>query len=688
MADISGGLRSPGFRNEIALLVAAVVLFVIAMLGVLFSQTAVKRGNQWQTQTLDWRQSAAAIAAQGSAVAGGAKPDFRQISQQVAVADRSLAVLSGGNAEVAGYALPGALRPQLDEAASQWTRVKSQAQAIAAAQPAIDGSVEAVNSVADIASQALTRYERVAERLASRDAPSAQILLVAGQMTRLERITNLARDVAAGPATRTEASRQLESEVQTFVRSNDLLLGEGADGLPSLMRDAQADGLMRATGEDFAAAVSAVSRLRANDADLVRVAEAASALPKSVAGLDSALASLDSSLAARATGGGLRGILVFGAGIAAALLFIAFMYHSYRNAQQRQAFSEDRDNRQQGAILNLLDEITNLADGDLTVDVTVTEDFTGAIADSINYTVDTLRRLVGTINNTSVEIAAAATSTQDTAQKMNQASERQAREITNVTTVITQTAESLTQVASRAEQIAQDAANSVEVAHNGAVTVGRTINGMTAVREQIQETAKRIKRLGESSQEIGNIIEFINDIAEQTNTLALNASIQAAMAGEAGRGFAVVADEVQRLAERAGSATRQIETLVKTIQADTTEAIISMERSTGTVVSGARSAEEAGQALTRIETTSTEVARLIQDIASAARSQSAQATRIAGQMQAIREIAVQTSGSSGQTARAVGELTNLSEKLRESVAGFKLPSDVSLMTSIDLSNVA
>jgi twitching motility protein PilJ len=196
---------------------------------------------------------------------------------------------------------------------------------------------------------------------------------------------------------------------------------------------------------------------------------------------------------------------------------------------------------------------------------------------------------------------------------------------------------------------------------------------MAALREQIQDTSKRIKRLGESSQEIGNIIEFINDIAEQTNTLALNASIQAAMAGEQGRGFAVVADEVQRLAERAANATRQIENLVKTIQADTNEAIISMERSTTNVVSGAKSAEEAGQALTKVETSSQELSRLIQEISVSARTQSAASTKIAGTMQVIREIAVQTSGSAGQTANAVGELNVLSEKLRESVAGFKLP---------------
>jgi len=287
--------------------------------------------------------------------------------------------------------------------------------------------------------------------------------------------------------------------------------------------------------------------------------------------------------------------------------------------------------------------------------------------------VQTLRELVGTINATSAEIVSAAASTQGLSRQMNEASVRQAREIVATTFAAPQTSQSLQEVASRAEQLSSHAQQSIAVAHNGASTVGRTIQNMAALRDQIQDTAKRIKRLGESSQEIGNITELINDIAEQTNTLALNASIQAAMAGDAGRGFAIVADEVQRLAERATSATRQIENLVRTIQADTNEAIISMERSTANVVAGAQSAEEAGQALTQIESSSHELSTLMQDISLSARSQSGEATRIAEAMQGIREIAVQTSTSAQKTATAVGELNTLSDKLRESVAGLKLP---------------
>lgn len=333
----------------------------------------------------------------------------------------------------------------------------------------------------------------------------------------------------------------------------------------------------------------------------------------------------------------------------------------------------DREARQQQAILRLLDEITNLANGDLTVDVTVTEDFTGAIADSINYTVQTLRGLVGTIEHTAVDIAASAAGTQAIASRVQAASGQQSEEITAASTAITATSESLRAVATRAEAIALDADSSVQVARSGAGTVGRTIHNMATLREQIQDTAKRIKRLGESSQEIGDIIEVINDIAEQTNTLALNASIEAAKAGDAGRGFQLVAVEVQQLAEHASQSTRQIETLIKTIQADTNEAVTSMERSTANVIAGAQSAEEAGQALTRIEASSLELARSIEGIAVAARGESAAATRIADTMLSVRLLAMQTSDSATEASEAVGALNTLSGKLRESVAGFTLP---------------
>src|SRR5205085_6522208 len=253
--------------------------------------------------------------------------------------------------------------------------------------------------------------------------------------------------------------------------------------------------------------------------------------------------------------------------------------------------------RNQEAILRLLDEMGSLAEGDLTVKATVTEEITGAIADSINFAIEALRSLVTTINETAVQVAAAAQETQATAMHLAEAAEHQAQHITSASAQINSIASSIDQVSKNSAESADVAQRSVQIAAKGAEVVRQTIQGMDNIRDQIQETSKRIKRLGESSQEIGSIVELINDIAEQTNILALNAAIQAASAGEAGRGFAVVADEVQRLAERASNATKRIEALVQTMQSDTNEAVSSMEQTTAEVVAGARLAEDAGTAL-------------------------------------------------------------------------------------------
>ncbi len=332
-----------------------------------------------------------------------------------------------------------------------------------------------------------------------------------------------------------------------------------------------------------------------------------------------------------------------------------------------------QNEKSQEAILTLLDEMGDLADGDLTVSATVTEDVTGAIADSINYTIEALRNVVISINQTSERVAASAQETRATAMHLAEASEHQADQITSASGAIKKMAETIDQMSSDANESAEVAQHSVEIASKGADTVRRTILGMDNIREQIQETSKRIKRLGESSQEIGDIVEIIDDIADQTNILALNAAMQAAMAGEAGRGFAVVADKVQRLAERSSNATKQIEALVKTIQADTSEAVSSMESTTKEVVAGAKLAEDAGDALMEIENVSTHIAEVTQKIASSAQQQTSSATKIDETMSVIQEITTQTLDGTNQTATSIGMLAGLADELRESVAGFRLP---------------
>jgi len=362
-------------------------------------------------------------------------------------------------------------------------------------------------------------------------------------------------------------------------------------------------------------------------------------------------------------------------GVALLMLVGLAVMHSKTAVFERASREQTEQNeRNQQAILRLLDELGSLADGDLTVEATVTEDITGAIADSINYAIEKLRELVATINETAIMVDSAAKSTASTATHMARAAETQTREIAAATESIVSMAGSIEEVSGNAERSSDVARHSVEVAHKGGEAVRRTIDGMNTIRETIQETSKRIKRLGESSQEIGNIIELINDIAEQTNILALNASIQASMAGEAGRGFAVVADEVQRLAERSTNATKQIEVLVRTIQSDTNEAVVSMERSTTDVVGGALLAENAGAALDEIEQVSNQIANLVQNISGSARQQAGSAADVTRRTTKLKEISDQTGKATTATAASISKLSELASQLRQTVAGFTLPS--------------
>ncbi len=344
-----------------------------------------------------------------------------------------------------------------------------------------------------------------------------------------------------------------------------------------------------------------------------------------------------------------------------------------RETRKQLTEQASQNERNQAAILQLLDEIADLAEGDLSIHASVTENFTGAIADSINFAIDQMRGLVSNINHLSVQVARAASETQSTASNLASAAENQAREIGAASQAINEMAVSIDQVSSNAAESAAVADRAVEIANKGADVVQDTITGMDTIRSQIQETSKRIKRLGESSQEIGDIVSLINDIADQTNILSLNAAIQASMAGDAGRGFAVVADEVQRLAERSSAATKQIAALVKTIQTDTNEAVISMEQTTSEVVNGAKRAQDAGVALEEIENVSTSLAELIQNISNAARQQAASAGHVSNTMNVIQEITAQTVSATEQTASSIGKLAKMANEMRESVEGFKLP---------------
>jgi twitching motility protein PilJ len=363
-----------------------------------------------------------------------------------------------------------------------------------------------------------------------------------------------------------------------------------------------------------------------------------------------------------------------------ALAILSLMAKVYLDDSARRT-TEAEDSRQetervnrtnQDAILRLMNELGDLADGDLTVTATVSEDITGAIADSINYTIEELRVLVGRINDAAGRVTSATEIAQQTSAELLAAAEKQSEEIQDAGRSALDMARQMNQVSSNANQSAQVARQSLAAAEKGAVAVQDSIKGMNEIREQIQETSKRIKRLGESSQEIGEIVELISDITEQTNVLALNAAIQAASAGDAGRGFTVVAEEVQRLAERSAEATKQIAAIVKTIQTDTQDAVSAMEQSTQGVVEGAKLSDAAGQALAEIGDVSQMLAGLIENISTDTQKQAQSATGVASKMQDILRVTEQATAGTQRTAEAVGELAALATELKGSVAGFKV----------------
>jgi len=364
-------------------------------------------------------------------------------------------------------------------------------------------------------------------------------------------------------------------------------------------------------------------------------------------------------------------LAIFFAALAlAALLLLGVI--NLQTAQRRAEEAAQENQRNQDAILRLLNEMGDLAEGDLTVQATVTEDITGAIADSVNYAIEELRMLVQGINRAAGQVTQTTSEARASSEQLLAAAEQQAQQIGETTAAVTQMSNSIVQVSQNAAESARVANQSLDTARRGGDSVRGAIAGMNAIRDQIQETSKRIKRLGESSQEIGEIVDLISDITEQTNILALNAAIQAAAAGDAGRGFSVVAEEVQRLAERSAKATRRIGAIVKTIQSDTQDAVNAMESSTAGVVEGTVRSDAAGSSLAEIESVSDQLAGLIQSISEATQAQAGTAERIAANMQRILDASGQASAAARGSAGSIGELAVLSNELKVSVSGFKL----------------
>ncbi len=552
-----------------------------------------------------------------------------------------------------------------------WAKVSEDVTLIASQQKVINHLYDTNIAIGEAIPGIQAEYNLMVDQMARENMPSSQVVIAKNQVFIAERILRSIGSVLGGSDNSRASADDFNADTETFGAYLDAQLNGNAElGVMKITDPSMRESLESIKVDYENVLKSASNSVLKNSTQIINVRQASSDIFAQSDKLLQALNKLTSNTGLATIIPAVLLIIVLGF-----LLFSVFKLLTLRSDSDKVRVTrlQDEYDRNQNAILRLLDEIADLADGDLRSYATVSEDFTGAIADSINFAIDQLRDLVSQINDASQEVAQYTQNTQSITNQLAEASEHQAQEIAGASSAINEIAQSIDDVSANASESAEVAQRSVQIASNGAEVVNRSIEGMDTIREQIQETSKRIKRLGESSQEIGNIVSLINDIADQTNILALNAAIQASMAGEAGRGFAVVADEVQRLAERSASATKQIETLVKTIQTDTNEAVISMEQTTSEVVRGANLAKDAGVALDEIQLVSGNLATLIGSISESAKLQSASAGHIANTMNVVQEITSQTTTATFDTARSVSELANMAESLRQSVSDFKLP---------------
>ena len=557
--------------------------------------------------------------------------------------------------------------------ANLWTDISQNIDLISSQQKLINQLYDINIAINETVPGIQAEYNVMVDQMARQGASSSQVIIAKNQVFIAERILRSINSVLSGSENAKQSADDFSADINTFgAYLNGQLSGNTELGVSAITDGTLRESLDSISPEFNEVLKPAAATVKQNSAQIARVRVASSQI---FAQADETLNKLD--LLADDSDSVFTNTLPALLMLIFLLLFawsVSKLYVLRRVKEKQRVMSlQEEYDQNQNAILRLLDEIADLADGDLRSYATVSEDFTGAIADSINFAIDQLRELVSRINDTSTEVARYTQDTQHITNQLAEASEHQAQEIAGASAAINEIAMSIDQVSSNASESADVAQRSVQIASNGADVVNRSIEGMDTIREQIQETSKRIKRLGESSQEIGNIVSLINDIADQTNILALNAAIQASMAGEAGRGFAVVADEVQRLAERSATATKQIENLVKTIQTDTNEAVISMEQTTAEVVRGANLAKDAGVALDEIQKVSDDLAKLIASISNAAKQQSSSASHIAKTMSVVQEITSQTNSATFDTARSVGELATMAESLQQSVTNFKLP---------------
>ena len=616
----------------------------------------------------------------------GSAQAFPDVKESASVLAKSVRGLKSGDDSLRVAAVDAELQPDVDKVVPLMERAEKNAATVLSQQAILTQVGAALRTINRQSSDLLEIAETVSSLKLQQNAAPAEIS-ASGQLVMLtQRIGKSANEFLTLEGVSPEAVFLLGKDLNSFKE-----IAQGLqDGSPELRlvgsKDPQTRERLEALTALYEQTRVQAGAILGNLQGLVSAREAQSAIISDSEPLRRSLEELQGKLTAQSGLGAGSVATLIGAALFGLLCAVGIARIQLQDSRQRQSIAEQQqleargleqdakrvNDANQAAILRLMNELQTVAEGDLTQEATVTEDITGAIADSVNYTVEELRQLVGNVQNTATRVAQTTAQVESTSTELLAASTEQLREIRETGQSVLEMASRINDVSTQAQESSQVARQSLTAAESGLQAVQNAIGGMNSIRDQIQETSKRIKRLGESSQEIGEITELISDITEQTNVLALNAAIQAASAGEAGRGFSVVAEEVQRLAERSGDATRQISALVKAIQTDTQDAVAAMERSTQGVVEGAKLSDSAGTALSEIDSVSRRLAELIEQISKSATREAALANVVAGNIQHIFAVTEQTGEGTRSTATQVRELSRMAEELRQSVSRFKI----------------